>query len=271
MDSGDVINGSCVGCPLHNRKVCIAMTSRHDGLARVSRRRTYEADATIMAEDSAAVAVGTVIRGVVRVTKTLQDGREQVLSFAFPGDFFGRPYFELTEANYESATDVEVCVTDRKRFDQIVQKNPALEHELLKRAFSELAAAHELALLLGSLGAPERVASFLLVTLHRSERPGSVAQRQTGSARRIAVSKVSRRDIARYLGTSIETISRTLHSLAVRGIIRILDSSRFEIVNYGALLAASGVSGKDIDILAHAGLYALNLSTRQVSTLARSS
>jgi hypothetical protein len=51
---------------------------------------------------------------------------------------------------------------------------------------------------------------------------------------------ISRLDTAAYLGTTIETLSRSIHILARRGIIRIIDGQHFEISQVGRLAILSG-------------------------------
>jgi CRP/FNR family transcriptional regulator len=97
---------------------------------------------------------------------------------------------------------------------------------------NELACAHERLLLLGRKDAKERVASFLLMIMHRQHRdsPG-------GGPIHLSMPQV---DIADYLGLRHETVSRALAALRRSGAIRFDDSDQIFIVNMTRLLAMGG-------------------------------
>ena len=67
--------------------------------------------------------------------------------------------------------------------------------------------------------------------------------------KRVSVSVLTRRDMASYLGTTIETISRHVHYLAAQGVIRIIDASHFEVLNHIRLMSISGLTGSDLAVL----------------------
>ncbi|MHB1110457.1 MAG: helix-turn-helix domain-containing protein, partial [Devosia sp.] len=205
-----------------------------------------DAGETILAEHGEASVVGNVIAGVMRMTKTLPDGRQQIVGLVYPGEFFGRPYSETTEFAHEAATDIEICVIDRHAFESVLARHPELEHALLLTTLSELAFARERLLLLGCQNTLERVASYLLVMLERRRQLLSGAALE--SHKLVAVSAISRRDLAGYLGTTIETISRHVHYLSRRGVIRIINASHFEVLDRDELLALSGLAQDDLKL-----------------------
>lgn len=245
----------CQRCAVHDRAICaVVHLAGLNELSRVSRTRIVRADETILPENGDSSIVGNLVAGVIRLTKTAPDGRQQVVGLIYPGEFFGRPYADTTEFAYEAATDVELCVIERHAFERVVTHNPALEHELLLTTLSELAFARERAMLIGCHSTLERVATYLLAMLERREQ--ILGHLATTSHKRIAVSAVSRRDLASYLSTTIETISRHIHYLSRTGVIRILDSSHFEVLDYPALLALSGLAQDELRLF-HALRHAL--------------
>lgn len=253
-DKPHIDNSRCDRCAVRDRTVCaVAHLAAENELARVSRTRRVPAGETILAENAEASIVGNVLAGVLRMTKTLPDGREQIVGLINPGEFFGRPYSETVEFAYEAATDVELCVMDRRSFEAVVARNPELEHELLLTTLDDLAFARERMLLLGCQNTLERVATYLLVMLeHREQLFADVALQEH---KRVAVSAITRRDLASYLSTTIETISRHIHHLSRIGVIRIIDSSRFEVLAYEMLLALSGLAREDLRLFRKAPLF----------------
>lgn len=109
---------------------------------------------------------------------------------------------------------------------------------MLLAPLDELDAARDCMLLLGCQTVLERIATFLLSVYRRSAYQGCAREpSQTGPV--IAIS-ISRRDLATYLGTTVETISRSIHLMARMGIIRILDPRRLQILNSRRLVQMSG-------------------------------
>jgi CRP/FNR family transcriptional regulator len=60
----------------------------------------------------------------------------------------------------------------------------------------------------------------------------------------VAAVGISRADVASYLGTTIETISRLLHYLEDKGVIVVLDNIHFEVLDADRLQNI-GVSSND--------------------------
>ena len=253
-------------CSIRERALCIvAHLATEIELRPASRTRIVDAGETILAEHGDASVVGSVIAGVMRMTKSLPDGRQQIVGLIYPGEFFGRPYSDTTEFAYEAATDLEICVIDRRTFESVLTRHPDLEHELLLMVLDDLAFARERSLLLGCQTTLERVASYLLVMLERRQQLLSRAVLEAHN--NVALSAISRRDLASYLGTTIETISRHLHYLSRQGVIRIINPSHFEVLDRGALLAISGLAEDDLRLFGGAHREIVRSGGRPVLTI----
>src|SRR3546814_8942996 len=92
----------------------------------------------------------------------LADGREQIVGVVFPSDFIGRPFGKESPYSVTAMTDGEVCIFNRKSFDEFASAHPDLQHKLLRRTLDELDRARHWMMLLGRKSAEEKVASFLL-------------------------------------------------------------------------------------------------------------
>jgi CRP-like cAMP-binding protein len=64
------------------------------GLSQLANKVEFRAGKTIFSEGDPANAVFGLSRGLVRLYKSLPDGRRQVLAFAVPGDLVGMPLRE---------------------------------------------------------------------------------------------------------------------------------------------------------------------------------
>ena len=210
----------CGDCPIRERAVC-AYCSGEDlsTLDSIKAYRDYGPGREIMAAGEASPIVGSIVKGVVKLTKTLPDGRTQMVGLLFPGDFVGHAMRPQAEYDAVAANDVTLCLFQRKPFEQLLRDKPALEKRLLEMTLNELDAARDWLLLLGRKTAREKLASFVLM----------LARREAAGRPEPALTHVSlpltRAEIAEYLGMTIETVSRQFTKLRADGVFA-FDSSR---------------------------------------------
>jgi CRP-like cAMP-binding protein len=104
----------------------------------MGRRRAVTAGEPLIWEDDASLLVANVIEGVLKLTTSTADGREQIVGVAYPSDFIGRPFGQTSAASVVALTDARVCVFSRNDFDRYAREHPELEHKLLERTLAEL-------------------------------------------------------------------------------------------------------------------------------------
>jgi len=211
----------CASCAVRNRAVCTTLeTGELAELASITRHVVFNPGQIIVAEAENKEIVGTIIRGVVKLTKALADGREQIVGLLFPSDFIGRAREGQSQVFGEAVTEVEVCMFNASRFRHLIDKYPSLKGALYDRALNEVDAAREWMVLLGRKNAEEKIATFLLMLAKRSQ-----AQRGAGDDDEAPIAfslPMSRADIADYLGLTIETVSRQITKFKTSGAIRML-------------------------------------------------
>ena len=235
----------CEHCSIRNRAVCGALHQEELAqLDRIARRKLVSTGETILSDQEPAKFFGNIVSGVVKLTKTLADGRQQIVGLQFAPDFVGRAYSVSNRYFAEAATDVELCFFPRSEFERLLVAFPGLEHRLFERTLHELDAAREWMLLLGRKTAEEKVASFLLMLARRSALIGCADDRDPNEAR--FAMPLTRSDMADFLGLTIETVSRQITRLKVRHIIRAVDSRSFLVPN---LMALNDAAGQDPDDL----------------------
>jgi CRP/FNR family transcriptional regulator len=167
----------------------------------------------------------SVNHGYAKLYKDLSDGRRQVIGFVTGGQFIGlgaQAYYSFTA---EALDEVNVCRFERSRFDDLLAQFPALEQKMLAAACNDLALAQAQMLSLGRKTALERLASFLLEWYDRSMVEGAA----------VPMLPMGRRDIADYLGLTIETVSRCLTVLRKRRLIKIVADYDVVIIHHAAL------------------------------------
>jgi CRP/FNR family transcriptional regulator len=204
-------------CPVRGAALCGALAA--DELVRLNRlalRRRYRPGSVIAGEDQQQDCFATVLTGVVKLMRTLADGRRQIVGLLFPADFLGRPFSGHALCDAEAATEVELCCVSRAAFEAMMWSTPALKQLFLERTLAEVDAAREWMLLLGRKTAAEKVATLLFMFARR------LAPAEPGRAQGIAFDlPLSRTDMADYLGLRIETVSRNMWELEAEGVVEI--------------------------------------------------
>lgn len=215
---------SCDTCAVRHKALCGALSQEEIGrLNAIARQKRVPAGKMILSDQEDQMSFSNVISGVVKLSKTLADGRQQIVGLQFPSDFLGRPFGARIAYDAQAATDVTLCTFSRVQFERLIQEIPGIEHRLFSHTLDELDAAREWMLLLGRKSARERVASLLMMIARRSQIVGCAPRPEAAGV--TFELPLSRMEIADYLGLTIETVSRQLTALKTSGAI-VLKSQR---------------------------------------------
>lgn len=226
----------CGTCAIRHRSICDAMSEEEiKALNRIARRRTVHAGQTILGEGESHTIFANIVSGVVKLTKTLDDGRQHIIGLLFAGDFLGRAFRKDNPYFAEAATDVELCVFPATGFEKLLPERPGLEHRLFEYTLTELDACQEWMLLLARKKAEERVASFLLMIAKRVPSMENASGRQGIHF----LLPLSRAEISDCLGLTIETVSRQMTRLKTKGVIELINYREVFIPDVPALQAAA--------------------------------
>jgi CRP/FNR family nitrogen fixation transcriptional regulator len=192
-------------------------------------RFAYSRGTKIFAQGEPADYFYRVIGGAVRTHKLLSDGRRQIGAFHLPGDTFGLENGDCYRFTAEAIVETSVRRVKRPSLELVAQTDPAIVRSLLTMTTDNLRRVENHVLLLGRKTAPERVAAFLLEMNGRLTAAGIMSL------------PMSRRDIADYLGLTIETVSRALSQFRRKGYLRFSDATQRHIV----VLNANGLAALD--------------------------
>jgi CRP/FNR family nitrogen fixation transcriptional regulator len=179
---------------------------------------SYKKGVEIYGEKEPAEYVYQVISGVVCTYKLLSDGRRQIGAFHLIGDIFGFENRGLHRFTAEAIVDTALRLVRRRSLELVAERDVLVANNLLSLATSNLRHAEDHMLLLGRKTALERVAAFLLEMDRRLTAAGVLAL------------PMCRRDIADYLGLTLETVSRALSNLHERGILGFIGANQRQIV-----------------------------------------
>ena len=178
----------------------------------------YNRGEEIFGESEPAEYVYQVAEGAVRSYKLLSDGRRQIGAFHLVGDIFGLENGGVHRFTAEAIVDTTVRLVKRQSLAHVAETDAIVARDLLNMTASNLKHAEDHMLLLGRKTSLERVAAFLLEMDDRLTASGVMALPMT------------RRDIADYLGLTLETVSRALSWLHERGILGFLGQTQRQIV-----------------------------------------
>jgi CRP/FNR family nitrogen fixation transcriptional regulator len=159
-----------------------------------------------------------VIEGAVRSHKLLSDGRRQIGAFHLPGDVFGLENGDFHRFTAEAILDTTVGFVKRQSLERVAKTDPAMVRSLLTMTTDNLQRVENHMLLLGRKTSLERVAAFLLEMNGRSTAAGVIAL------------PMDRRDIADYLGLTLETVSRALSDFQRKGYLKLAGAFQREII-----------------------------------------
>ena len=223
----------CADCAIRHRAVCTyCSTSELDILDAIKTYRNFAPGQEIVAAGEETSFLGSVVEGVVSLSKTMADGRRQMVGLMFASDFIGRPMSPIAPYDAVAITPVRLCLFTRARFERLLRETPALEKRLLEMALDELDAARDWMLLLGRKTAREKIASFLVILARR-------AAALTGAAAENGLKlqlPLTREQMADYLGLTIETVSRQITALRKAGVIQLDDARHVTVLDYASLL-----------------------------------
>lgn len=219
----------CRACEARHRGVCGALSANQ--LVRLSKQSSLkfiDSGSELIGESQEVNSYANIISGVVKLTKMMPDGRQQIVGLQFAPDFLGRPFRTDSGITADAATDVNICSFPKAVIDRMIKESPELEHKLLEQTLKELDEARDWMLTLGRKTASEKVASFLLL-IATHINPDS----ETDSAS--FELPLTRSDIADFLGLTIETVSRQMTKLRKEAVILIRNNRHVVIPDLAKL------------------------------------
>ncbi len=221
----------CRSCEARHRGICGALNPEQLlALAKHTSRKLVEPGTELMGEREDATGFANILSGVVKLTKTMADGRQQIVGLQFAPDFLGRPFKTESLVNAEAATAVSLCAFPKTVMDRLINESPELEHRIFEQTLNELDEARDWMLTLGRKTAAEKVASFLyLVATHNDPE-----QTQTTGPSTFDL-PLTRADIADFLGLTIETVSRQFTKLRKEGLIDIEGNRKVRVKSMNKL------------------------------------
>lgn len=167
--------------------------------------------------------------GAIRLFHLLESGKEQLIRILKPGDFIGEWSLFSQDRQYEdyayALVDTKVCQLYADDFKEVLLNYPAVSLKILEEMSRRLQASEKMTSRVANESVGTRLVNYLLGQL-----PG-----QASDAHLINL-ELSRKELAAFLGTTPETISRKFKELETLNIIKSLSPRKIKIINFDGLL-----------------------------------
>ena len=198
-----------------------------DALRRMGVTIRFERNETIFSEGDEAGYSYEVISGAISLCKHLANGRRQIASFFFPGDYCG--FLQMKEHCFtaEAATDTVVRCYEQRQVERLCDEVPEARMQVISMIGTKFADMRDHVVMLGRQTARARVASFLA---YLTQRAGTAEGRPVDLP-------MGRQDIADYLGLTIETVCRVLSQMKRSRLINLPTLHQFVVAYMGRLHA----------------------------------
>lgn len=216
-----------------HRDQCVALVpifaqldqaERHE-IAQHAHQRTYSRNEQLYGAGEENPTLIIVHSGRVKIYRLAESGREQLIRILQPGDFIGeKTFISAAETDHFATTleDTQVCVLQRDDIRGFLLRYPTIAYKMLETISDRLERTERMVSSLTGEDVEHRIASYLL---ELAETNGSTSLKLP----------LSKKDLASYLGTTPETISRRLAVFEDNGWISQSTKGRIEISDRTAL------------------------------------
>src|ERR1035437_3271646 len=223
---------ACSNCNL--RELCMPVGLTQEELDRIDEvvgaRRKVKRGATLFRNGEEFTSLYAIRTGFFKTRVASEDGRDQVTGFQMAGEVIGLDGIvnDYHTCDAVALEDAEVCAMPFDRIEEISREVNALQRHVHKIMSREIVREHAVMLLLGSMRAEERLATFLLNLIARLHA--------RGFSQSELVLRMTREEIGSFFGLKLETISRTFSRFVEEGIVEV-KQRHVHILNTTALRA----------------------------------
>jgi CRP/FNR family transcriptional regulator, anaerobic regulatory protein len=167
-----------------------------------------------------------VERGALCHYRRWDDGRREIIEFAFPGDIIGLGHMEAHISTAQAMVETVVSTVTAEEFERALGGDDYLAARLSAATDREFDFLRERAVESGKGKPLERLASFLTVLSHMSADEGRDPL--------IVADEISSGLVAERLDMTIDVLARALRELERRGMVRSTDKG-LRIADIGGL------------------------------------
>lgn len=168
-----------------------------------------------------------VNKGSLRIYRLAESGKEQLVRVLRPGEFTGELalFNEKVHENYAEAMEpTSVCQITRSALQDLLVKYPSISLKILQELSTRVDQSEQQATRFTTESTEQRLALYLADLLGPDNESN------------IVTLPLTKKDLASYIGTTPETVSRKLKELEELNLIKRISSSKIKILDEDNLL-----------------------------------
>ena len=208
---------NCLECPMRQRNEWRVLAEEDVKLlAQARKSRRYRAGEAIFAAGEPSYGIYCIVSGATAMRRIDPEGNTVLIQISYPGDTLGYRGLLLGERRRFSAEALgpsRVCFIDQHVVKTLMERNPALGLQFLRRINTDLDDAHDKLVQNATLSNRDKFVHLLVNLMDRHGRPAP-----DGS--HVINLPISRRDMASMIGARHETLSRIISRLEEDGVAR---------------------------------------------------
>jgi len=213
--------GHCLTCPVRNISI-FSEISEESLESTIENFHTsvmsFDGGECIFHENDISNSAYTLRKGLIKISKSLPDGRVQIVRILLPGDLFGFDGFAGENYNHTATalTECEVCRLPLNDLAELRESNSEVDRSMMARWIKNLRQTEDMLLELGAKKASEKLASFIL---NLSQADNRIDLYESDKNQWVPL-PLSRSEIGSLLGLTIETVSRFFSGWKRKGLIK---------------------------------------------------
>jgi len=166
-------------------------------------------------------------KGQIKTYYLSENAKEHILRMLYPGDFIGELSIFLDEDNTayaEAMTHVELCTIKKEDISKLMMDYPNIGMKIINELSQRLKRSEKQSSWIATEQVEKRIALYLLEFYDKNNPKQSIHLNMT------------KKDIASFLGTTPETLSRKLAQFEDQGFIYQVSNKEIKITNYDGLV-----------------------------------
>ena len=227
MDQGLVIHAPPLDGSVERLSENLLAGDEQDRLRNLATLLQYRRGQTVYSQGEETRYIHFIGSGIVRVFRSGERGKRQIISFRTAGDLCGLPESGVYVNSAETVSAARIYRVSWQLFHPLMLATPHLQEVLLRKVTADFHQAQSRIMMMGQENILHRVATFLIDMMAITQF--------FDSEQSLLYLPMNRFDVADYLGTCAETAARAFTKLEHMGIIRRITPRRIKIVDTSRL------------------------------------
>lgn len=218
----------------HTTESCVSMVpifnhlddDQMDEIMQTIKHKSYKKNEIIYMPSEESDTLYIVREGRIKLYRLSAAGKELLIGFLNPGDFTGELSL-FREGHYErfaeATMDTKLCTIQRDDLQELLLKYPSISLKLLSEFSNRIEESEKQQTRYATEKVETRIALFIAESLENKDST-------------IFEFPMSKKDLASYLGTTPETMSRKLNELEEVGLVERISNKKLKVLDLDGLL-----------------------------------